>query len=538
MKKRIAVLAVLVLVSAAVFGRGRTQSSTGPGTGLPPGFNPTGLPVVSGSTPFVLNNVLMVRYGSHGADMLQSDFFKKLERDTNVRVNWDVRWNADFREQKALMLASGDLPEVIFGSTGWLYDDIAQNLEYFLPLEDLIEQYMPNLSAIFRQDPSFKANATYLDGHIYALPGRLPGRPRAGSVYAINQTWLDKLGLRTPTTLDELHQALRAFVTRDPNGNGIADEVGWYRIAGQSAVDFDFGLTQMYGVYGEWMKDPATGKVIYTPMTEKFRDAIQWVADLYADSSLFPEYYTMTSDQYYAKGALTDPQVFGFVLDWTPDATIQGNSKDFVCIPALTAPDGLAYNSWVGRNFQDHELEITVKCRNPEVVLRWADQFYTTDAAIETTFGSLGETTRKEADGSYTLLPLEATPEFIELGQDTRKWWRSLADCGPKYWPDSAVLRMDETSGDGFKLSLDRIYANSIRPELNVDMSFSYPEELEEYARIRSDINTYMIQTVSNWIVSGRVTGWDTYVRWLQDHGINELIANYQKRHDRYMASM
>jgi putative aldouronate transport system substrate-binding protein len=494
---------------------------------------------VSGSTPFEIN-VLAVRYGSHGADVYQNDFFKNLEKTTNIKVNWDVRWNADFGEQRSLMLASGDMPEVILGNTGWSYNDhIIPNIEYFPPLENLIAQYMPNLSKIFVDDPTFKARSTYLDGHIYALPTKLPGRPQAGSVYAINQTWLTKLGLKAPTTVDELAQVLKAFVTRDPNGNGIADEVGWYRIAGSSATEFDFGLTQHHGVYGEWVMDTATNKVIYTPTSDKFRTAIQWVASLYADGALFPEYYTMTGDQYYAKGAVTNPQVFGYVLDWTPDATIQGNSKDFVVLPALTAPDGKGYNSWVD-NFQLAEFEITTKCKNPEVVMRWADQLYTVDATVQTTFGSFGETTRKESNGSYTLLPLSATPDFLDLGQDTRKWWRALADCGPKYWPDSAVINMDETSGDGYKLALDRLYTPVIRPELTVQTGFSYPDELAEYARIRTDVNTYMLQTVSNWIVAGRVTDaqWTAYVSWMNSHGLPDLITSVQKRSDRYRANM
>ncbi|AET59366.1 sugar ABC transporter periplasmic protein [Paenibacillus terrae HPL-003] len=41
----------------------------------------------------------------------------------------------------------------------------------------------------------------------------------------INVEWLNKLGLSMPTTTKELKQVLIAFKTKDPNGNGQADEI-------------------------------------------------------------------------------------------------------------------------------------------------------------------------------------------------------------------------------------------------------------------------------------------------------------------------
>jgi hypothetical protein len=73
------------------------------------------------------------------------------------------------------------------------------------------------------------------------------------------------------------------------------------------------------------------------------------------------------------------------------------------------------------------EMLITAKCPHLEVIVRWADRFYTPGAAAQNTFGAFGETTRKKADGSYTVLLLSAAPGFD--GLDFRKWNRSPADC-------------------------------------------------------------------------------------------------------------
>ncbi len=68
--------------------------------------------------------------------------------------------------------------------------------------------------------------STAPDGHIYALP-------QWADCYHctypdklwINSTWLKKLGLQVPKTTEDLRNVLLAFKTKDPNGNGKADEI-------------------------------------------------------------------------------------------------------------------------------------------------------------------------------------------------------------------------------------------------------------------------------------------------------------------------
>ena len=39
-----------------------------------------------------------------------------------------------------------------------------------MPLEDLIEEYAPNITTMFEKYPDIKKTITALDGHIYTLP--------------------------------------------------------------------------------------------------------------------------------------------------------------------------------------------------------------------------------------------------------------------------------------------------------------------------------------------------------------------------------
>ena len=88
-------------------------------------------------------------------------------------------------------------------------------------------EIMPNLYKILEDNPKIRAAITMDDGGIYGLPaGEQMGTAGIGrkidySIYSIpqfsmiNKAWLDELGLEVPTTLDELHTALKAFKDND-----------------------------------------------------------------------------------------------------------------------------------------------------------------------------------------------------------------------------------------------------------------------------------------------------------------------------------
>jgi putative aldouronate transport system substrate-binding protein len=320
---------------------------------------------------------------------------------------------------------------------------------------------------------------------------------------------------------------LKAFKTRDPNGNGIADEIPWYALWNSSnTVMFD--ITSFHGAFGEWLvKD---GKVYYTPTSEEYRQGIEWFIDLYKAGVVPSEYFTMSSDQYYATGADTTIQRFGFITDWVADATIGQNSKDFIAIPPPAAPNGKRYVGPLNEGIRPNNFMITTKCKNPEVVARWVDQFYTTDATFQKTFGAFGDTTAKEADGTYVELPLSATSSMYAGigGLDARKWIRGSGDCGPGYWPDGTKARSDDP-----KLILDQIYL----PYL--DMSLVEPpnlkptsEQTAERASLQVPITSYVITTVSEWITRGQITNWDGYIAQMRQMGLDRLTANHQAVYD------
>lgn len=144
-------------------------------------------------------------------------------------------------------MASGDLPDAIFNADYSDYELLKLAKDgAIVPLNDLIENNMPNFKKVLEEAPEYKSMITAPDGNIYAFPWIEElgsGKERIQAVDSmpwINVEWLKKLGLDMPTTTEELKEVLIAFKTKDPNGNGKADEIPLSFINKPGAEDLAF----------------------------------------------------------------------------------------------------------------------------------------------------------------------------------------------------------------------------------------------------------------------------------------------------------
>ncbi len=90
------------------------------------------------------------------------------------------------------------------------------------PVDSLLK-LMPNRVKTHYNNPSSMAMGV-VDGKQLALV-EVPNLPRREGL-VIRKDWLDKLGLKMPTTIDELFAVAKAFTEKDPDGNGKNDTYG------------------------------------------------------------------------------------------------------------------------------------------------------------------------------------------------------------------------------------------------------------------------------------------------------------------------
>lgn len=492
-------------------------------------LNKTGMPIVK--EPVTLK-VLTTRWGNMGDSFTKNEFLKELEAKSNVKIEWQVQSLNDWSEQKGIMLASGELPDVIIGSQTFNDSDIMNNLDLFLSLNDLITNYMPNYSKALEEMPDLKKAATFPDGNMYSLGKNLPLRPTACNQPIINKKWLDNLGLQAPKTVDELYAVLKAFKEQDANGNGDPnDEIP---ITGAKGLSMDllnpFGITDVTGYKVMVNKD---NTLIYYPASEAYKEGIKWLNKLYNDGIIDKEAFTQDDSMLSAKRQ--DPNVarVGFEYAWTPDSNFGKWSSEYEVIAPIKGSDGKQYTGGDSNGVSSimrNEALITKYCKNPEIAARWLDEFYTGEASIQNFWGGIGTVITKHDDGTYTLNDPPA-----DTSADAWYWDSSLRDFGPKYVSKEfeSKIKLSPNSGDGLKVTLSKIAEGTVTiPYPNVMFT---NEENEERPTITTDIDKYVESTRAHWITEGGIDeGWDEYVKQLNTMGLEELMKIYQEAYDRY----
>lgn len=141
---------------------------------------------------------------------------QELLNRTNTEIDFQWYPTANYEEKVAVTLASGKLPDIIYGAG--LSNLIDQGA--IIPLDDLLEEYGQNILAQLTEDDlNMMRNAN--DGHIYNLPFLLDFP--AQYAMQLRMDWLERVGIsEVPETWDEWKAVWTAFKEQDANGDGDA----------------------------------------------------------------------------------------------------------------------------------------------------------------------------------------------------------------------------------------------------------------------------------------------------------------------------
>lgn len=190
------------------------------------------------------------------------------------------------------LTSSDDLPDVFPVYSAQLAADMIESGMVKDITED-IENYMPErLKEIYDQYPGTYSTVTK-DGKIYGMA--VSPHLTEGEVMIIRQDWLDKLGLKAPTTIDEFEEVIRAFTEDDPDGNGQKDTYG-FTYEGDSIYNNGWCAdpVTIFSVFsgdmlpGQWQEDE-DGKLVYGSLDEGNKQALERMAKWHANGWTFQE---------------------------------------------------------------------------------------------------------------------------------------------------------------------------------------------------------------------------------------------------------
>jgi len=546
MKNRIVSL-FLVLAMLLVLGACGTQGQTGPAGGTSAAGADAGATeakattteaaaTTTGASPEnpVTVSVLMAEPASDAVPEEMPSFIQ-FEKDLNIKIDWRIV-RSGWSEQKTLVLASGDLPDTFWGNRTIKIADIQSNKDSFVRINDYIDK-STYVKRMFEEEPALKKYVSMPDGSIYSLPHRMPLRPDTFDGMYINKTWLDKLGLPVPDTLDAFKETLIAFRDEDPNGNGIKDEIP-YSFAGLGTAFGTWWLFNSFGlqdnVFGEkiMIKD---GKLIYTPVQDGFRDCLIYMRDLYAEGLMDPEAFTQDWGMWVSK--CTNPDVImGVSGMWTIN-TLYGptNGVNYTVLPPLKGADGV--QRWrsnpIGLRSDNCTWSMTTSCKIPDVAFGLIDHIYNPENSVQLYFGSYGLGIIKHDDGMLELTP---NPD-PEGSYDAWLWRNGFGDMGPFYVSAEFEKKVIPNHWVKDKMEIDAIYRPFVPAPENVFPTMVYTmEDSNEMAIIITDLNSYLNQKMAAWVTGEAdiVAEWDAYVSHMNSIGLPRLMEIYNARYELY----
>lgn len=208
--------------------------------------------------------------------------------ELNKALNMDLSYNAtdsqsDYEQQLNVKIAGGTPPDVFGVSKVQMEQFVRQGL-----LLDLTP-YLNTMSNLTPENGFTEAHMKkgMVDGKQYAIPSR-PLIP-VQTTFWIRQDWLDKLGLKAPTTLDELKTVTKAFVEKDPDGNGKNDTQG---ITGNT---FNGTLGPIFAAYGVAVPGQIMirdNNAVYSTALPETAQALEFIKGMLDEKLIDPEFLT------------------------------------------------------------------------------------------------------------------------------------------------------------------------------------------------------------------------------------------------------
>ncbi|MBM7585953.1 putative aldouronate transport system substrate-binding protein [Bacillus pakistanensis] len=494
--------------------------------------NKTGMPIVKEK----------VEIDAFGAKFFASQdwddlmLWNKYEEMTNIDVNWETVQIQSLEEKRNLMLASGDYPDMIFAAA-FSRSDIAKygKQGVFLPLNDLIDEYAPNLKKLMEKYPVIEQGITMADGNIYSLPAFYDPEfigLSTGTSW-IKSEWLDKLGLEEPKTLDEFYNVLKAFKEQDPNGNGKADEIPW-----GGGYGIDPLINELGGAFGINSRgtsnkhidlDIETDEVRFEPTSDDYKELLQYLNKLYKDGLINQDIFTTEPHEFNAAAGSGN---YG-VLSSIDPKTLLG-LDGYVGIPVLAGEDGKQLLTGVGSRLGNIGMFVmTDKNENPAATLRWMDHFYG-DEGSKMFFMGFEGVTFEEKDGEFVYTEeITNNPDGLNLDQAISKYLTWPGGYYPgfvqkKYFQGAEAK--DAQTANSEKALPHTLSQDKIWPAFNFTI-----EEQDQISTMSTDIDTFVEESTAAFITGDKsFSEWDQYVETLEKMGLKDYLKIYQAAYERY----
>lgn len=460
----------------------------------------------------------------------------------------------DFRSKLNVMVAGGeDLGDILYTDGGIDKSTILTFADAgaFEDLAPYFEKYDTNLERVSEEiGLDLVAAVTSSSGEIWGYPVYYPEDNNMTKNRAwINQTWLDNLGLKMPTTPDELYNVLVAFRDQDANGNGDPnDEIP---MLGSTKVWSGNPTVYLISTFLQWddveMLNIKDGVITAAYANDLYRDALRYINKLVKERLLVEDSFIITDGQYREYLSTEIPTVgVHFYTHLGYLGPTDANKNQYQYLPYLFGPDGKQHISFQPFDTSARQSWFIPKdSKDPDAAFKLIDWLFSTEAYIRSRFGVEGVHYDAVTDPD-TLALLKSNHEFAILeypvgwGETNNMSWQT--NMG--YFTGSNY--MCQWNGDPnyyfYKrvLAVNDMLSKAPKPGEYVPGLTYTMDEVDEYNELRNNIFTYWQQSQTRFILGEMdiEKDWDKYISVLEnDLHLSDYLKLVQTAYDRQYGS-
>lgn len=498
----------------------------------------TGYPIAKEEVTF---NVMIKANDSGSTDYSKLPINSYLEDKLNIKFTWQVVTQDAMISKMTLAYASNTLPDIFMGMAPsgykfhWRYIQQGQ----IIKLDEYLDTYGPNIKKMFEAEPEAKYICTAPDNGIYMLPMIDKSNPvkKFMKVMYINKKWLNNLGLEKPTTTEEFANVLRAFKNGDPNGNGRADEIPLVMPYFEPQLLGAFGISTYNNLY--YVDD--SDNVQYAAVQNAYREALIYYRNLYTEDLIDKNTFLtsqVNANQVIAQVANQSVETVGCFM--TTDSGLVMDAEraynDYEVLGPLTGPNGTCtYTNQVLEDMWPDWFLVTKACKYPEIAVRLADYFYSTEGTYTAMYGPQGQGWRYNEEGKVILRSndrgswqYQFTPGQVLPHYASTNFMDAFAETTPETMSEKVYAKNYE---DRIKLYTP-VIPTKVFPQMNYT-----DEENSSISTLTSTVSQYMQESTNTFLTGTQSVEnyWDGYVANLKKIGLDELLKIQNDAYDRYL---
>lgn len=472
------------------------------------------------------------------------EIWQQIEKDTGVKIEWNVVSGSDYTTVLKTRIAGGDLPDIF-----WL-DASANPIQLYedgltINHGEYVSKYAPNVVKLYNELPDLYAALVGSDGELYAAGSYVYVGVESVKGMFYRRDWLKNLGLDEPETLEDYYNMFYAFANNDPNGNGLKDEVALaVKKGGNASVLNEFApLGTAFGLSlhaDNGLQVDENGKVTYDFVKPELKEFLAYLKRYY-DAGILPAEVTIQNDSV-QKTLLSDNRLgayfngvgqcdtydkillqAGFIDEITED-------KGFGLLVPPKAADGVSYWAPVSYLQGNMKLVISADCEHPEIAMKWIDYVWGSQAGSRyTTMGIEGKTYNVAEDGTLVFTDYILNhPDGIGVHPALRTvgaFTPYIARWTPEAW--TAQWASNPKAYNQIKT------ASALAMKEPFPQMLGTPDEMSRIASIKADMETYRDEMILKFIMGQEdLENFDKYVDTLYQMGLQEMLDIYQAQYD------